>query len=127
MVMMAATVLPVFVWKVNSGAGLAEAQTMAFTMITMFQIFWVFGCRSERHSIFKLGFFSNAWLVYAAIISVIMQLVVVYVPAFQRAFHTVGLSLEDWALILPVSLSGFIAIEVTKIVMARRQGARPPQ
>ncbi|OGO05450.1 MAG: ATPase [Chloroflexi bacterium RBG_13_54_9] len=117
-VMMPATILPVFLWRART-VELIEAQTVAFTMITMFEIFRVFSCRSERHSIFKLGFFTNRWLVYAAIASVLMQMAVVYLPPLQSAFNTVALSPMDWALVLPLSLTGFVALELAKIVMSR--------
>jgi len=117
-VMMPATILPVFLWRTRT-VELIEAQTVAFTMITMFEIFRVFSCRSERHSIFKLGFFTNRWLVYAAIASVLMQMAVVYLPPLQSAFNTVALSPMDWALVLPLSLTGFVALELAKIVMSR--------
>jgi Ca2+-transporting ATPase len=116
--MMPATILPVFLWR-DRTADLIEAQTVAFTMITLFEIFRVFSCRSERHSIFKLGFFTNRWLVYAAIASVLMQMAVVYLPPLQSAFNTVALSPMDWALVLPLSLTGFVALELAKIVMSR--------
>ncbi|MFQ5758967.1 MAG: hypothetical protein ACE5IF_04765 [Candidatus Bathyarchaeia archaeon] len=33
-----------------------------------------------------------------------------YVPVFQFMFHTFPLTLTDWALVLPVSLSGFLMV-----------------
>ncbi len=117
-VMMPATILPVFLWRART-VELIEAQTVAFTMITLFEICRVFSCRSERHSIFKLGLFTNRWLVYAAITSILMQMAVVYLPPLQSAFNTVPLGPLDWALVLPLSLTGFVGLELAKIVMSK--------
>ena len=37
----------------------AYAQTMCFSVFIVFQLFNVMNCRSNEHSVFKLGLFSN--------------------------------------------------------------------
>lgn len=110
---MAAVVLPTFKWAMQAG-GLIYAQTMVFTTIVMFEMFNAFNCRSERHSITKIGFFSNRWLVVAVAVSVIMQLAVLYTPAFDVLFDTVPLSLTDWLVILPLASTPLIITELAK-------------
>src|SRR6185436_11927113 len=71
------------------------AQTMAFTTLTLFQLFNVFNARSDEVSAVR-GLFSNRWLLAAIAVSVAMQLLVVYTPFLQRAFSTEPLTLMDW-------------------------------
>lgn len=82
---------------------LSIARTMAFCTLVFSQLFHVFDCKSERYSVFQVGFFSNSYLVLAVMCSVTMQLAVVYIPALQPVFKTVALTGYQWALILMVA------------------------
>ena len=95
-----------FVW----GKSLEEAQTMAFIQATMRELVIVWNCRSEKHNAFKVGFLSNKFLVVAVIGAALLTVSLCYVPVFQFMFHTYPLTLTDWALVLPVSLSGFLML-----------------
>ena len=106
-------VLPLFYWTWKGGT-LVKAQTMAFTTLVMFEMFNVFNCRSEKHSIFKVGPFSNRFLVVAVTTSILMLLMVVYIPFFDVLFDTVPLGLFDWVLVLAISSTVFFAVEIGK-------------
>lgn len=82
---------------------LTIARTMAFSALVFSQLFHVFDCRSERFSIFEIGIFSNPYLVGAVCLSVIMQLLVIYLPFLQPIFKTQALGMIDWLVILFVS------------------------
>jgi len=43
-----------------------------------------------------------------------------YIPALQGPFHVVPLGWEDWAVMIPVSLSGFVAVEILKVFFRRK-------
>lgn len=90
-------------WIPGSGS-LAYARTMAFTTLVFFQVLNAFNCRSDVRSAFD-GLFANRWLWGAAGLSVVLQLLVVYLPALQAAFNTVPLSANDWLLSVVVSSS----------------------
>ncbi|MDD2432249.1 MAG: cation-translocating P-type ATPase, partial [Clostridia bacterium] len=85
-----------FYW---GGEDLVLARTMAFTTLVVVQLFYVFPCRSESYSVFELGLFSNLFLVGAVLCSFGMQLIVLYVPFFQRIFKTMPLQLSHWGLV----------------------------
>jgi Ca2+-transporting ATPase len=42
---------------------LAQGRTMAFCTLVFSQLFFVFNCKSERYSVFEIGFLSNPYLV----------------------------------------------------------------
>jgi len=94
---------------------LIKAQTVAFTALVMFQLFNVLNCRSENSSIFKVGVLGNKKLVLAIVSSIVLQLVVIYVPFFAGVFKTVPLSGIDWLYIILISSSVLVYGEIDKL------------
>ncbi len=92
---------------------LSKSVTVAFTVIILFQMFYALSCRSER-SFFSVGLFSNRYLLLAIIVSVILQVLIIYLPVFQNIFKTTPLDLMDWLKILAVSSTAFIIPELWK-------------
>jgi P-type Ca2+ transporter type 2C len=80
---------------VEGSGDLRYAQTMAFTTLMLFQIFNVFNARSDDRSAF-VHLLTNRWLWLAVTGSVVLQVVVVYVPFLQQAFGTMPLTGRDW-------------------------------
>jgi Ca2+-transporting ATPase len=103
-------------WKVE---GLVKAQTMVLVTIILFEMFIAFNCRSDRYSIFKLGWFSNKWLVWAVLSSITLMVLVLYVPYLAFLFHTVPLGYFDWIVALGVSCSALIFVELYKLIWER--------
>ena len=98
------------------GSGtLPYAQTMAFTTLMLFQLFNVINARSDERSAFD-HLFTNGWLWAAVIVSVLLQIVVVYVPFLQRAFGTVALSRADWMFCVAIASSVLWLREISKLV-----------
>jgi Ca2+-transporting ATPase len=98
------------------GSGtLGYAQTMAFTSLTMFQLFNVFNARSDERSAFE-GLFSNQWLWGAVGLSLVLQVAVIYVPFLQEAFSTTSLSPGDWMLCAGVASSVLWLRELSKVM-----------
>jgi len=102
-----------------------HARTMAFTTLMLFQLFNVFNCRSTWRSAFD-GFFENKWLIGAVALSLFTQLLVVYVPFLQAAFHTTALSAFDWLVATIVGSTLLLAMELVKwVVRTKRPEASP--
>lgn len=107
------TSIVVFLGAIVIYGDIEIARTLAFTALVFSQLFYVFDCRSEDETPFSLGFFSNTYLVGAVGFSVVMQCAVLYIPWFQRIFHTVPLNFYQWVIIIvltafPTVFSGFI-------------------
>ena len=94
--------------------GYMYATTLAFTTIMLFQMFNVINCRNKEQSTISLDIFSNIKLIGAIIISVLLQLLVIYTPLAQY-FKTVPLSGMDWFYCILVSSSVLWFGEITKI------------
>ncbi len=99
----------------NPEANLRYAQTVAFTTLMMFQMFNVLNCRSEKYSLFKIGTFSNKYLIGAILSSILLQVLVIH-TGLSKFFKTVPLSLIDWIYIVLVSSTVLIFIEIIKLI-----------
>lgn len=106
--------LIVLTWAVDSGFPLEKLQTLIFTLVVFSEMFNAFNWRSDRYSIFSLGLFTNKPLVYAVLITIILQLMVIYVPFLQTAFRTVPLSLSEWGVVLALASTTLISMELVK-------------
>jgi Ca2+-transporting ATPase len=105
---------------IEGDESLGRARTLAFTTLVCFQLVNVFNARSDRLSAFSRPF-SNSWIWAAVGISMVFQILVVYVPFLQAAFGTEALGLVDWLVCLAVSTTVLWPIELLKWV-ARRRG-----
>jgi Ca2+-transporting ATPase len=106
---------------VPGSGSMAEARTVAFTTLVLAQLVNAFCCRSDDRSAFR-GLLANPWLWLAVVASALLQVVVVYVPGFQRAFSTVPLGSRDWALCLAAASAVLWTSELAKLV---RRGLAP--
>ncbi|MCX8160524.1 MAG: calcium-translocating P-type ATPase, SERCA-type [Candidatus Saccharicenans sp.] len=96
--------------------GIERARTAAFIVLSVSQLFHSFNCRSQMKSVFELGIFSNLKLVYAFLVSLSLQLSVVYVPSLQKIFKTQNLTLFDWGLVIVLSSLPLWGMELVKFL-----------
>jgi Ca2+-transporting ATPase len=102
---------------------LEAAQTIAFVTLCTSELIRAFAARSEYHSIFSIGFFSNRWMVAAVALSFVLVLAVVYVPFLAPFFDAVPLGMEDWLLMLPFFFASPVAMELLKIYFRSRKAS----
>ncbi|WP_455280936.1 calcium-transporting P-type ATPase, PMR1-type [[Eubacterium] cellulosolvens] len=113
-ILMCLCILPIFGWILQSTRDLTKAMTFAFTIMVMIEMFNAFNCRSEKHSIFKVGFFRNKKLVIAVILSILLQLAIIYLSPLQPIFNTTSLSVMDWIVIILISATVIPVVELGK-------------
>ena len=99
---------------------LAAAQTIAFVTLCSSELIRAFTARSEYHSVFSIGVFSNRWMVWAVAVSFLLVLAVVYVPFLRPFFDTVPLTAGDWLLMLPFFFASPVAMELLKVYFRNR-------
>ena len=102
------------------------AQTMAFLTLCTSELLRAFTARSEHHSIFTIGVFSNPWMVGATAGSFVLVLLVTYVPFLQPFFDTVPLSLGDWLFMAPFFFASPVAMELIKIYIRNTRKRMTP-
>lgn len=93
--------------------------TMVFVTLTLSQLGHALAVRSNRESLFKIGVRTNPLLLGAVLLTLLLQLMVVYLPPFQQFFETVPLTLNDLALCLVASTAVFWAVEIEKWLVRR--------
>lgn len=96
------------------GMSLTYAQTATFTYMAIAQLFHILNVR--RLSGFGLDktFFQNKLLLAAMAFSVVLQLLVVYVPFLNNVFGTEPLTLATWGIILAIVLVVTIIVYLVK-------------
>ena len=102
------------------GRTLEEAHTMAFVFMAFSQLVHSFNVRSLDQSLFTIGFFTNKSLVMAFILSILMQLAVVFVPFLRGIFETAMLKPGDWTVVIVLSLIPLVIAEISKLIQRRR-------
>jgi Ca2+-transporting ATPase len=94
-----------FEWALLQGRSLETARTVAVNVFVFGEIFYLFNCRSLRYSMFRLGVFSNRWLILGVTAMAALQIVLTYSPGMNRLFGTAPIGMTEWVLILT---GGFI-------------------
>lgn len=94
-------------------------QTMVFTFLTLAQMGNVLASRSERESLFRQGLFSNIPLLGAVLLTIALQLTIVYVPVLNPIFRTAPLTLPELAVCLLLSVLVFALVEIEKYLVRR--------
>ena len=90
-------------------------RTLCFMVLSLSQIIQAFNMRSQK-SLFKIGFFSNSALNKAAIVSLIMVSIVLFIPPLSYIFGLISLSIELYLIGLGLSLVPLIIIELFKFL-----------
>jgi len=90
-----------------------------FTVLTVSQLFHSLAVRSETESLFHIGLFSNLPMLGAVIVTLLLQLMVIYVPALNSIFYTQPLPMLDLAVCLVLSSLVLFAVEIEKWLVRR--------
>ena len=93
--------------------------SVALTVLVLAQLFHVLAIRSERESLFAIGLLGNPQLLGAVLVTVLLQLMVIYVPVFNPIFRTMPLPAADLILCFMLSAPVLLAVEIEKW-LARR-------
>ena len=97
-------------------------QTVLFTTLVFTQLAVAVAARSEAESVFTIGFFTNRSMLLAVLLTIALQLIVIYLPVAQRIFTTVPLTAGELALVATISLLTFAVVEIWKAVLRLRRG-----
>lgn len=93
------------------------ARTMAFMALVVCQLFYSLALRHERKSIFRIGIFSNKYLVGAILAGLSLQLIVVGIPVLRSAFHLQMPDLKAWGIIFALGVIPLVANEIVKLFL----------
>ena len=113
-----------FEWEHANGATLTEARTAALNLFVAVEAFYLFNCRSLTRSVWKVGLFTNRWILVGVTVQAVGQLAITYVPALNTVFQTAPIAAGAWARIfLFAALAA--AVVATEKSLRQRHEHRP--
>ena len=104
-------------WAYHRGS--ENWQTMVFTVLTLSQLVHALAIRSERDSLFAIGWFGNPLLFGAVVLTLGLQMAAVYFDPLQVVFKTSDLSLEELLVALSLPWVVLVAVEIEKWLVRR--------
>lgn len=116
--LMAAITLSVLFFETRRGN--ENWQTMVFTTLCLAQLAHVLAIRSEKESLFRIGLFSNKYLLGAVALTFVMQMATIYVPALNGIFKTHALTMGELVITVALSSLVLVAVEIEKLIRRRR-------
>ncbi len=102
-------------------SGLAHWQTMVFTTLTLSQVAHVMSVRSESEFLFRIGLRSNLPLLGAVLLTLVLQLFIIYVPMLNLIFHTEPLSAAELLVCFGAAAMVFAVAEAGKLWRVKSQ------
>ncbi len=118
--LMAGVALVVQAWAIRTGH--AHWQTMVFTVLCLTQLGHVLAIRSEKESLFRMGLFSNSYLLGAVVFTFLLQMSTFCIPGLRPVFRTSPLTPAETVLTVLSSSVVFFAVEAEKLVRRRLTG-----
>ena len=94
---------------------LRHAQTMAFVVLSVSQLFYSLSMRNETKSLFQVGILKNKWLICSVLFGILIQFAIITIPFTATIFKVYSLTLKDWGIVILISLIPFIVNEIVKI------------
>lgn len=94
---------------------LRTAQTYAFTVLGMSQLFHAVGMRDVEKSVFRMNHLENGLMILACVVGFALQFAVTEVPVLVRAFGTAPLKLQEWLLLTGLAAVPLLAHELLLI------------
>ncbi|CAN6723799.1 unnamed protein product [Malus baccata var. baccata] len=97
-------------------AGKVKAMTLSLSVLVAIEMFNSLNALSEDGSLLTMPPWVNPWLLVAMSVSFGLHFLILYVPFLAQVFGIVPLSLNEWLLVLAVSLPVILIDEVLKLV-----------
>ncbi len=107
-IVMAVGTLGVFIYELNTNTRLGtkscleKSMTVAFTLFVVYQLFSAYCNRSDSEE-------KNRYFAFAMLLSLILQICVIYIGPLQKIFKTASIGIMDWILIFVVAATIFVA------------------
>ena len=105
----------IIIFKLYGPLGFAKAQTMALTLLAVFQWYNSLNCRFTHKSILSRRIFGNKYIWLSLGMNLGLQVLAVHSVWFNRVLKTQPLALGEWVLVLVLGLSVIAVDEVRKL------------
>ncbi|KAJ51130.1 Ca2+-transporting ATPase [Clostridium tetanomorphum] len=114
------TLFPLFPKNIPEGA-LIHAQTMAFVVLSVSQLVHSLNLRHPSKSIFKVGIFTNKYLIASILFGILLQELVISVSFFRNIFKVFDLLPKDWIFVGILSIVPLLVNEIAKAFIRARE------
>lgn len=112
----ALTLIAFKVGEYNYPNSLRHAQTMAFVVLSASQLFFTLSLRNKKKTLLKSGIFSNKYLIGSFVIGILIQVIIITVPALAEIFKVYSLTAVDWLTVILISIVPFAINEIFKVI-----------
>ncbi len=103
-------------WAIREGYEVPTQQTIVFTTVCFVQLCNALSVRSVFASVFSIGLFRNKGMWGAIVLTIILQLLLLWIPFLQTTFKTVYPGLKALSAVFIVTIACFISIEALKLL-----------
>lgn len=108
-------------WFWDGEAGSNAWQTMVFTTLTFCQMAYALCVRKQTQSLLAQSWFGNPTLLLAVGVTLVLQLILIYVPFFNAVFRTVPLRPAELAVCAVGAVGIALISETEKLFLRVRQ------
>ena len=105
-----------FLWETSLGSPLVVARTAAVDAIVVFEVGYLFSCRSLIAPVWRCGLGKNPKLLLGVVLMCLAQALFTYHPWMNRVFHSAPIGAEAWGRLFSVVFVAFTVVEVQKAV-----------
>ena len=102
-------------------SSLIPSRTITFATLITAELLRAYSSRSQKHTLFKIGFFTNRSMVYSTLFAFLLLIFVLYVPFMQGIFYTFPLGLLDWEIVLSFAFIPLVVGEVSKMIFKNKK------
>lgn len=95
------------------------ATTMTLAGVVATQVGAVMGCRTDRASIFRIGFFTNRLVLWGIAVELTLLGILIYTPFLQPIFNTAPIGPREWAYLFAWTPVIFLLDELRKAILRR--------
>jgi Ca2+-transporting ATPase len=93
---------------------LEKARTIVFITMAFSQLFNVLNMRNLEGSTFKIGLFSNKWVNYSLLISILLQIIIIEIPSMAALFKFIPITFWEFIFWAGITSLVFWITEVFK-------------
>ncbi len=98
-----------------------EVRTIMFAGISIDSIFFAFSLKNLRKPVWKINIFSNYYLIFSLLISVLLLAAALFIPVLQKLLTLVPLSGWEIILILGLGFLNLLSIEMAKYLFFEKR------
>lgn len=98
----------------EQGYGESEARNLLLLLFVLFENFQTLASRSERKSVFQLGFLANPLLLLSIAAAQGLHIAAMYTPILSETLQVSPISFSEWALLLVAASTALLVVEIDK-------------